>query len=423
MARLSWQPPTCNGLSSPANRFPYTEAVHGSDGGDYAGKDSDADRRPDGRALSGHSLSEEADPLYRPLGGLEPWASAPVDGAPWDGAVARIEALRADNPDRAAMVSRGAMLAAAYQSAALDAVVPCDHHVARSLVRGGASLASLDAQAQAHVRANLDALELARDAGVSEVAIRRIHDMACRPQLTHQVIVEGRVQDHVMAPGDYKHHPNHLRLDGGGWVATAPVALVRQEMAQLVEVAGSREFAALHPAAQATWLHNAVLHVQPFADGNGRVARALAGGVLLTAASVPLVVLDEPVDVLRAVVTVVDLMESADAGALDAWRARSEAAEELRRRLVPALEAALRRPDPARRADVSHATVSADLVVRVPGVDIDEVLTLDAHPLDDGPVSVAAREAGLRLVAGEPVEPWVGRVVTVLALRVAAETE
>jgi hypothetical protein len=335
-----------------------------------------------------------------------------------------VAALGGDDPDRAAMVARGALLAAAYQSAALDGVVPADDDLARSLVRGGASLASLAGEAQAHVRANLDALEVARGAGISESTIRRIHDVGCRPQLTHQVIVEGHVQDHVMAPGDYKHHPNHIRLDGGGWRPTAPVALVRPEMARLVELAASPAFAGLHPATQAGWLHHAVLHVQPFADGNGRVARALAGGVLLRAATVPLVVFDvDHLDVAAAVVELVELMATADAGAVDAWRARSSAAEVMRRQLVPALERALRRPDPARRADVTAAAVGPDLTVRVPGVDVEEALVVDAHPLDDGPVSVTAREAGLRLVAGDPVEPWVERVVSVLALRVAAETE
>ena len=351
---------------------------------------------------------------------MEPWGSIPVDRRAWADAVGRLEALRKDDPERAAMAVRGAMMAAAHQSAALDGVLPLDHDLARSLIRGRASLASVDGDAKAHVRANLDALELARDAGVTEAAIRRIHDAACRPQLTHQVIVDGHVQDHVMAPGDYKHHPNHIRFDDGGWRATAPVALVRPEMARLVELAGSPEFAARHPVAQAGWLHDTILHVQPFADGNGRVARALAGGVLLRTASVPLVVLHADGDLLHAVVALVDLMVSTDAGALDAWRARSAAADELRRQLVPVLEDALRRPDPARRADVSGATVDADLVVRVPGVEVEETITVDAHPLDDGPVSVTAREAALRLVAGDPVEPWVERVVAVLALRVAA---
>lgn len=322
------------------------------------------------------------------------------------------------------MATRGAMLAAAYQSAALDGVVPSAPDLARALVRGGASLASLDGETRAHVRANVDAVELARGAGVSEATIRQVHEVACRPQLTHKVLVDDHVQDHVMAHGDYKHHPNHIRLDGGGWRATAPVTVVRPEMARLVDMASSSTFAALHPAAQAGWLHDALLHVQPFADGNGRVARALAGGILLREAGVPLAVFDgDHVDVVAAVVGVVDLMASADAGAVDAWRSRSEAADELRRRLVPALEAVLRRPDPARRADVSAATVDADLVVRVASAGVEETIAIDAHPLDDGPVSVTAREAGLRLVAGDPIEPWVDRVVAVLALRVAAEME
>jgi hypothetical protein len=322
------------------------------------------------------------------------------------------------------MAARGAVLAAAYQSAALDGVVPSAPDLARALVRGGVSLASLDGETRAHVRANLDALELARGAGVSEASMRQVHEVACGPQRTHKVLVDDQVQDHVMAHGDYKHHPNHIRLDGGGWRATAPVALVRPEMARLVDVANGSMFAGLHPAAQAGLLHDALLHIQPFAEGNGRVARALAGGILLREAGVPLAVFDgDHVDMVAAVVGVIDLMASADAGALDAWRSRSAAADELRRQLVPALEQALRRPDPARRADVSHATVGADLVVRVAGAGVEEVVTVEAHPLDDGPVSVTAREAGLRLVAGDPVEPWVDRVVAVLALRVAAESE
>lgn len=318
------------------------------------------------------------------------------------------------------MLARGALLAAAFQSAALDGVIATDGARARVLLAGGASLASLGDEARAHVRAILDALALARDAPVTETTVRRVHATACGPQITHEVLVDDRVQDHVMAHGDYKHHPNHVRLDGRGGLATSPVALVRPEMARLVELAGSPEFAALHPVARAGWLHDALLHIQPFADGNGRVARALAGGVLLRAAGVPLVVLDEPVDVLRSVVELVDRMESADSGALAAWRTRSATAEEMRRQLVPALEAALRRRDPNRRADVSGATVDADLVVRVPGAGVEEVLLVDAHPLDDGPVSVTAKEAGVRLLAGEPVEPWLERVVQVLALRVAA---
>ncbi|MDQ4089769.1 MAG: Fic family protein [Actinomycetota bacterium] len=322
------------------------------------------------------------------------------------------------------MTRRGAMLAAAYQSGAIDGVHAGDRDVALALLRGEASLASMDDAVRAHVRVNLGALELARDSVVSESTIRRIHEVACGPQLTHRVVVEGRVQDHVMAHGDYKHHPNHLRLDDGTWQATVPVAQLEAEMAHLLALAERAEVAGLHPVTQAAWLHDAVLHVQPFADGNGRVARALASGCLLRAASVPLVVFDDhQVDVLQAVLDLVDLIEAANRSALGAWRARSADAEELRGRAVPALQQALQRHEPARRADVSGSTVGADLVVRVPGVDVHEVLVVDAHPLDDGPVSITAREAALRVVAGDDVDRWANRVASVLALRVAAESD
>jgi hypothetical protein len=367
------------------------------------------------------TLSDEADSLYQPL---ERWADEPVDESAWVAVLDRLDAIRREDEAWAELTGRGAMLAAAYQSGALDGVHAGDHDVAHALLRGEASPAALDEAVRAHVGANLAALELARDSVVSESTIRRIHDVACGPQLTHRVVVEGRAQDHVMAHGDYKHHPNHLRENDGTWRPTVPVAQLEGEMAHLLALAERAQVAGLHPLAQAAWLHDALLHVQPFADGNGRVARALAGGVLLRAASVPLLVFeDHHVDMLQAVLHLVELLESADRSALADWRERSAAADDLRRQAVAALRQALPRQDPARRADVSAATVDDDLVVRLPGVDVHEVLVVDAHPLDDGPVSVTAREAALRVFAGDDVDRWATRVASVLALRVAAESE
>ncbi|MGI8810740.1 MAG: Fic family protein [Acidimicrobiales bacterium] len=394
------------------------------------------------------AMSDEADALYRPLGGLEPWAAAPVDEAAWDDALDRLRILRADHPDWSDMVTRGAVLAAAHQSGALDGMHRGDRDVTMALVRGEVSPASLDEATRAHVRANADALYLSRDVDVTEDSIRRTHEVACGPQLTHRVRVENRVQDHVLAAGDCKHHPNHVRTEAGNWLATAPVAQVPAEMATLVEAARSAAFAALHPVTRAAYLHHALLHVQPFADGNGRVARALAGGSLLRAASVPLLVFADDaasyhdahspaalVDLIgRAAAGLVDMLVASDhhGEALDRWRERSQAADALLRRLVPAVEEALRRhhdrPPRARRADLSGAAVtwSEAVVIRVPigpGRTVEEVLTVDVEPAEsDGPVSVTAAEAGLRLGA-TPVDGWLDRVVSTLALRVAAELE
>ncbi len=380
------------------------------------------------------AISDEADPLYEPLGELDEWAAATVDEPAWADAVDRFDGARSDNPAWAAMVDRGMRLAAAHQSGALDGLYPVDGEVVRALLRGEVALGSVDDAARPHVRANADALALAGDVDVSQDSIRRIHEVACRPQIHHHVLVDDRVQDHVLAAGDYKHHSNHLIDAHGHWHPTAPVAEVETEMAALVERTATPAFGGLHPAVQAAWLHQAVLHVQPFADGNGRVARALAGARLLRAASVPFVPLAarrpppaspaEAVELVQgAALTLIDILTSGspEGPALDRWVRDEEAADGLRRGLVPAISAALNRYAGG-RADLSTAVVmpGEKVVVRVPP-GVEEVITLDAHR--DGPVLLSAVEAGLRLEAGQPLEPWLDRVVSTLALRVAAELE
>ncbi len=386
------------------------------------------------------ALSDEADPLYRPLGGLEAWAAVEVDKEAWTATLDRFRALGEKAPDWVGMVVHGARLAAAYRSTALDGLFPADQAVTLSLLRGEASLADVGEPERAHVRANHSALALAGTSDVTEEAIRRIHEVACRPQLTHRVRVDDRVQDHVLAPGDYKHHPNHVPLPEGGWRPTVPVAQIGPEMARLVGTATSGAFAALHPAVRAAWLQEALLHVQPFADGNGRAARALAGGCLLRETSLPLV---DPVEaedpaeavalVQRALTDLVNLAVSStpDPAALDRWRHQADVAGALRAALVTGLEQALDRHRTGARwhADLSAATVvpGETIVASAPlgGRDgrVEEILEVDAHPLDGGPVTVTAREARLRLEAGSDLGPWLDRVLSVLALRVAAELE
>ena len=226
------------------------------------------------------------------------------------------------------------------------------------------------------------------------------------------------------------------------------------EVARLVETVTSGPFAALHPVTRAAWLHHAVDHVRPFADGNGRLARALASGCLLRAVGVPFLVFAadvaayeaarEPpaaVDlVLRTVSALVELLarshERDHEPALRRWRAQDAVASELRAALRPAVERALdryrRRPETSRWADLSAAEVVGEdrVVVRVRLADggvVEEALTVVAHPLDGGPVVAVAAEAGTSTEAGTAVDNWLDRwldrVVSCLALRVAADVE
>ena len=127
-----------------------------------------------------------------------------------------------------------------------------------------------------------------------------------------------------------------------------------------------------------------------------------------------------------------DLSRRRPTAALQHWRRQQETAGEARAGLGPAVARALDRhrdrPDGSRRADLSGAAVipGDPLVVRVPvdgGVVVDELLSVDAHPLEGGPVVVTAKQAQLSVEVGAPLDPWLDRVIACLALRVAAELE
>jgi Fic/DOC family protein len=387
------------------------------------------------------ALSDEADAFYQPLGDLAAWIAVAVPA--WSLFVGPGE-----------MVVQGALLAAAHESAALDGVIEPDPPRARALLRGTLTLSSVDEEVRAHVKANYDALRLAQAATDedlhSEAWLRRLHGVACRPQLTHPVRGETGVHDHVLATGDYKHHPNHALTPSGRWIAHAPVALLRDEMARLFQLLASPTFAGLHPFVRAAFAHHAVAHVAPFADGNGRVARALASAHLLRATSLPFLVFsgeatadDDPAGqvafVARSVAALAELIaaEPPDPAAVRRWDARTQAALAVESLLPAAVERALARH--GRRVDLGWLSPLTDVVVSsspvtitVPSAGVAEVLPVDAQPvLDDNVVVLRAEEAQLRLDVrpdevgdlAERLDPWLDRVVSVLALRVAAELE
>lgn len=413
------------------------------------------------------ALSDDADSLYRPLGGIGPWADAAagLDEAAGVGAA---------DPAWAGLVGRGMLLAAAHQSAALDGMHHGDRAQAMALLRGVTSVADLGEDARAHVQANYDALRLGEAANddvlASERWIRTVHEVACRPQLTHPVRGEDGVHDHVLATGDFKHHPNHERARSGRWIAHAPVSLLRAEMGRLLAALQSDGFTRLPPVVRAAYAHHGLSHVAPFADGNGRVARVLASAHLLRATSVPLLVFADEAsayedalagdaegsvayvaDRTRATAELLRDMRAAgpaspeERAALARWRQRADAGTVLRAHLPAAVEGALDRH--RGRADLGWLSPLTEvvldpslLVLRDPSTGVAETIEVHAHPLvDEGVVMLRAPEAGLRLDAapadvagvGEPpsgalaarLDEWLDRVVSTLALRVAAACE
>jgi hypothetical protein len=64
-------------------------------------------------------------------------------------------------------------------------------------------------------------------------------------------------------------------------------------MARLVGELRSEQFLAAHPVMQAAYAHYGLVVIHPFADGNGRVARALASAFTYRAISMPIMILSE----------------------------------------------------------------------------------------------------------------------------------
>jgi hypothetical protein len=128
---------------------------------------------------------------------------------------------------------------------------------------------------------------------ISEMWIRALHERICESQDSYPVLTEVGWQNHPLPKGQYKTMPNHVRLPDGGFHAYAPVDLVAVEMHRLVEELRSDEFRGAHPVLQSAYAHYALVCIHPFADGNGRVARALASVFTYRSHSVPLLILVE----------------------------------------------------------------------------------------------------------------------------------
>lgn len=135
-------------------------------------------------------------------------------------------------------------------------------------------------------------LDLAtRRVPIGEAWIRTLHAQICAPQETYVVDTPVGLQEQRLPKGEYKRYPNHVRLSNGHVHSYAPVESTAPEMARLCEEFRSVAFEAADPVLQAAYAHYALVVVHPFADGNGRVARALASVFTYRKYSTPLLIL------------------------------------------------------------------------------------------------------------------------------------
>ncbi|PXA67484.1 Fic family protein [Cryobacterium arcticum] len=148
-----------------------------------------------------------------------------------------------------------------------------------------------------------------KDRPVTEHWIKELHAIVCASQESFTVLTAVGTQERSLPLGTYKTDPNSpLNLATNEVHSYAPPMDTGPEMARLIEQLRSDEFIAAHPILQAAYAHYAFVCIHPFADGNGRVSRALASTYLYRNPGVPLVIFaDQKGEYL-------DALEAADAG-------------------------------------------------------------------------------------------------------------
>ncbi|MCC6538966.1 MAG: Fic family protein [Bryobacterales bacterium] len=196
------------------------------------------------------------------------------------------------------------------------------------------------------------------DRPLSKGYIHELHQALLRNQHTHPVLAAatGAFFDKPLTRGKYKEQPNNpLRPDGTTFEYCPPVE-VDAEMERLIDLYHAHESQGVPAELQAAWLHHAFTCIHPYADGNGRVARALATLVLIKAGLMPLVV---PAEEKQSIY--IPALEAADAGD---YRALVESIRRWQGRLVIELSqrVTFEEAKPAGSLEEFFAAVEKDMV-------------------------------------------------------------
>lgn len=194
-----------------------------------------------------------------------------------------------------------ALRTAAFDTGAIEGLYPTDRGLTFTVATQASAWEQIveekDTNALALFKAQLAAFELVLDLAtdhfpkITQTWIRRLHEEVTAAQSVYPVRTPAGVQEQPLPKGEYKRFPNHVKTADGQAHAYAPVELTQAEMQRLMDELDTAEFRGAHPILQASYTHYAIAAIHPFADGNGRVARAVASAYTYRAASIPLLVL------------------------------------------------------------------------------------------------------------------------------------
>jgi Fic family protein len=259
------------------------------------------------------------DAAYRPFPTFEEWASrTSVDTVRWDRYKSALESRPAQSGEALKRAFEVVKRAAALDTGAIEGLYEVDRgftfSVAFETAAWEVELAKKGENVRPLFEAQLHAYDYVLDLAtksvpISEAAIRTLHEVVCQAQDTYRVQTPPfGFQEQKLPKGVYKFQSNHVYTKDGSFHSYAPADVTPIEMARLVNELRSDKFLAAHPVLQAAYAHYGLVVIHPFADGNGRVARALASVFTYCAISMPIMILsDQKTPYL-------DALERADAG-------------------------------------------------------------------------------------------------------------
>lgn len=269
-------------------------------------------------------MSEPTVEPYRPFPSFDAFNVPNFNSTAYDLFAVRLDAARtsADRTQLEAAVEK-ATRTAAVDTGAIEGLYQVDRGFTMTVAAEAAAWENIhEVRGETVARAMNDALNgyqyvmdlVTQSKPISEAWIRELHSVLCASQGTYKVMTSQGQQEQTLPLGAYKEHPNNPRnLKTSIVHSYAPVTDTPAEMQRLTDQLTSEGFRDAHPIIQAAYAHYAFVCIHPFADGNGRVARALASVYLYRSPGVPLVIFaDQKGDYL-------DALELADSGLYDGF--------------------------------------------------------------------------------------------------------